>query len=114
MHKTLSTESFLSVLTGFPESKTWLNNSDAKRSRLKHVGQPNEEWTPLTAVVFEITGKKTESSREARHALQEELGIQCYQLCQIIDAEDGQNGYSGFNHDLHKRIRAILSQCPQA
>ena len=113
MNSTLTTESYLDVFERLARSGDLQNSPEGTRTRLQEVGT-HKQRTPLTAVIFHLTGCEIALDSEARlEAAQELFMVPTYQLQQIIDAEDGQNGYSGFNHRLHHRIQEIASLCTQ-
>lgn len=112
--KTLNTESYLDVFERLARTGDWANVPDGTHTRLKEI-RTQTLRTPLTAVIFHLIGRDVALDADSRlEAVQEEFLMPVYQLQQIIDAEDGHNGYSGFNHGLHHRIQEIARLCKPA
>lgn len=105
-------ESFLNVLSQLISSGEWSPVCDGVRIRLKRSGEPDMLWTPLTAVIFKLRLLRVKPEDRLRTVLQNYLTTSD-QIQRIIDAEDGCEGFSGFDRRLRDRIEE-LAQAPRA
>lgn len=106
--RTLSIESFLVVLERLVRTGEVRAIREGKEIRLE---RGEKKWTPLTLVVYELAGIFVESSEEARRTVDSEFLTTTDQISRIIDAEDGRNGYSGYDHTLRARLEKIAALC---
>ena len=111
--KTLGIESFLCVLEQLVLSGEWEAVYEGKRIRLQKRSL-NDVWTPFTAVVFKLISVRIEHTGEDRFSILERFQTTTDQVSRIVDAEDGQNGYAGYDHLLREKIEKLVAKCNQS
>lgn len=106
--ETLIIESFLVVLERLVRTGEVRAVLEGKKIRLE---RGKKKWTPLTLVVYELAGILVEPSEEARRTVDSEFLTTADQVSRIIDAEDGRNGYSGYDYVLRTRLEGLAALC---
>ena len=108
----LGIESFLNVLEQLVSSGEWTAVYESKRIRLQKKGLI-EVWTPLTAVVYRLINVRIGQTQDDRFSVSECFQTTTDQVSRIVDAEDGQNGYAGYDHLLREKIEKLVAKCAQ-
>jgi len=110
--KTLSIESVLVVLEQLARSGKLQYVPEGKKIRFTQRGLAGI-WSPLTVVAFEVAQLPVKLAPDERPEVQNEFMTTSDQICRIMDAEDGQNGYHGYDHALRAQFERIAALCTQ-
>lgn len=100
--------SFLDTLTELFESGDWVAFNDGRKIRFRQRDS-TIKWTPLTAVIYSLTGEEIGSSEEERIDAMDLFTTTNDQFWQIVLAEDGpDDGSAGYSKKLRHRLEGFV------
>ncbi|MSU55085.1 MAG: hypothetical protein EXS46_00920 [Candidatus Taylorbacteria bacterium] len=105
--KPLGIEVYLCVLEQLISCGGWYGVPVGKRILLKHRNLPDLR-TPFAVIASLLGNCVVGNSEGERWTAVERFVTTTDQISRIIDAEDGRNGYEGYDHALRRQLENII------